>query len=240
MKDNEKSGIIVEDTKKDVAVGIRISKKTIKIIIAVVVAIAVIAAVLIGMNLHWNNYWRNYWRNNPDSPAPSSDAPIISSEVIKSKLSDIGELATEEYSYTGVERFEKSKGWKIFDFLTKASFICSYDGTIKAGINFKDVDVAKNDTTKIITVTLPEAKILSSELDEKSFKLYDEKKNIFNPFGMDDMNDMITELKANGEASAIEKGLLERADKNAERLIKQFVGSIVGDDYHIEIKHAAE
>lgn len=101
----------------------------------------------------------------------------LSGETIRSNIANIGKLATAEYTYTHVEHFDSSR--TIGDFkipLTKTSYIFSYDGTIIAGVDFTKTNVNKNDTSKTITITLPEVEIISSDVDQDSFQLYDEKR----------------------------------------------------------------
>lgn len=163
----------------------------------------------------------------------------ITGEIIKSGLQDIGELATEEYYFTGVETYDSTKTIKGFNVpFTKSTFIYSYDGKIKAGIDFSQIDVEKDDLTKIITISVPAAHILSSEIYPESFQLYDEKNSIFNPISVSDVNDTILELKQTSEQDAIKKGLLKRADENAALILKNFLSGFDLSDYTIrtEIK----
>ena len=82
----------------------------------------------------------------------------ISGETIREGLNDIGELATEEYFFTRVETFDKSKNIKGIKIpFTESKFVYSYDGIVKAGIDFADVSVEKDDLKKIITITLPDS-----------------------------------------------------------------------------------
>lgn len=160
----------------------------------------------------------------------------ISSETIRYKMSNIGELCTAEYSYTHVERVDSSRQIKDFKIpFTSNSFIYSYDGIIKAGVDFTKIQVDKEDSEKLITVTIPKIKIITSEVDQESFKLYDEKNNIFNPIKVTDVTNAFADLKNSEEQKAIEKGLLDRAKANAESLIKTFVNEYDIEDYKIKI-----
>ena len=173
---------------------------------------------------------------------------VITGEMIQEKLRDIGELATEEYTYTEIGTFDSNKSVQIFGYdvnlpLTQSKFIYSYDGTIKAGVDFTRLTVEKDETGKKITVTLPAARILSSELDEDSFQLYDEKNNIFNPYSISDVNDTNREIKTHAEEKAIGKGLLKRAGSNAETMIynllrSAYVEALDVGEYRIEVKTA--
>lgn len=166
-------------------------------------------------------------------------APLINKEitatanVIKEKLVDIGELVTQEYAYTEVSAFDSAKSANLFGHsvtlpLTRASYIYSYDGIIKAGVDFTRIDVVADSSS--IIVTLPKAQILSHELIPGSFKLYDERSSIFNPFRIGDFDASNTEMKRNAETRALEKGLLEAANANAEVLLTNLMRS--GYDSH--------
>lgn len=105
---------------------------------------------------------------------PSGEEPTqITSDLLAQQIQDISELATVEYNYTNMGKFENQAtfyGWKV-PFTTK-SFIISYDGKIKAGVDMTQVEVKVN--KKKIEVTLPKTKILSHEIDEKSIEVFDE------------------------------------------------------------------
>ena len=120
----------------------------------------------------------------------------ISGENIRSNMSNIGKLCTAEYNYTHVEHVDSSreiKGFKIP--FTKSMFIYSYDGAVMAGIDFTEIQIDKDDMEKTITVTLPDAEIISSEVYHDSFQLYDEKNNIFNPISVTDVADSLVDLE---------------------------------------------
>lgn len=161
----------------------------------------------------------------------------ISGETIRAGIANIGKLCTAEYSYTHVERVDSSKEIKGFQIpFTTSTFIYSYDGTIMAGIDFTQIQIDKDDTSKEITVTLPEVEIISSEVDQDSFQLYDEKNNIFNPITVTNVADSFADLKNSEEQKAIEEGLLDRARANAVLLVENFMrGSYDVGDYHIEV-----
>ncbi len=167
----------------------------------------------------------------------------ITGEIIRSGLSDIGELATEEYGFTQVETYDSTKSAQLFNItfdlpLTRTKFIYSYDGVIKAGVDFAEVEVEKDDLKRLITVRLPKSHILSSEIDFDSFELYDEQTSIFNPISVRDVNDTNRAMLRAAEKDALEKGLLEKADRNAETLIKNFLrGGYDVREYAIRVEH---
>ena len=171
---------------------------------------------------------------------PRGEEPTqITSDLLAQQIQDISELATVEYNYTNMGKFENQAtfyGWKV-PFTTK-SFIISYDGKIKAGVDMTQVEVKVN--KKKIEVTLPKTKILSHEIDEKSIEVFDETQNIFNQISITDYNQFAIDQKEKMEKRVIEKGLLEEAQKKVESTVKTFIKSSnnSSDDYEIIVSVA--
>lgn len=166
---------------------------------------------------------------------PSGEEPTkMTSDLLSQQIQSISELASVEYNYTNMGKFENQAtfyGWKV-PFTTK-SFIISYDGTIKAGIDMSQVEVKVKD--KKIIVTLPPAKILSHEIDEKSIEVFDETKNIFNQISITDYNSFAIDQKESMEQRVLDKGLLQEAMDKAQETIKTFIeSSYQSHDYEIE------
>ena len=68
----------------------------------------------------------------------------------------------------------------------------------------------------------------------------DEKNNVFNPISVDDKNNFDKETADEMKARAIENGLLEKAQKNAENIIKNLLMAAVENiqEYTIEFEIA--
>lgn len=168
----------------------------------------------------------------------SAGSTEMSAVVLENRLTEISELASLTYSYTNMAEFENSKdfyGIKV-PFTTK-SFIVTYDGTIKAGVDLNQAEV--NVSGKKITVTLPAAEILSHEIDEDSLEIFDESTSIFNPLKVSDYNTFNKEQKAEMEKKATGKGLLTEAGKKAADAIDDFISQLSGDEYTITVNTAA-
>lgn len=159
----------------------------------------------------------------------------ITSETVAEGLNDMGFLVTEEYYFTMVESYEKTKS--LFKFITtKSNFLYSYDGELYAGVNFENIKVAKDDDRKIITITIPKAEVQSISIDKNSFKAYEEKEGWGNELTMEDFNKSLLELENAAEARAIDRGVLDRANENAKDVVGNFVKSLVGDEFAVEFK----
>ncbi|WP_035446364.1 DUF4230 domain-containing protein [Atopobacter phocae] len=145
--------------------------------------------------------------------------PTITSELIGKRLENVQELTTTKYYYTNTGSFENNRnlyGWSIP--LTTKKFIVSYDGTIHAGVNLKQMTIQVKDDK--ITIELPAPKILAHEIDEDSLQIFDERDSIFNPITIEDYAGFSIDQKKIIEEEAIEKGLLKEARKNAEMTIQ--------------------
>ena len=156
----------------------------------------------------------------------------IDSAVVESTIQEIAELNTVEYNYTNMGVFENHKefyGWKIP--FTTSRFIVSYEGTIKAGIDFSQVKVEINEKT--ITVTVPKAAILSHTVDYDSLQVLDEKYSIFTTIKIEDYNSFYNDQCKAMEMKAINRGLLTQANDNARNIIRSSIINLVGEGYEI-------
>ena len=167
--------------------------------------------------------------------AGQSENSQIDAVVLQNQLTEFRELAKVTYAYTNMAQFESSSdfyGVKV-PFTTK-SFILTYDGTIKAGVDLDGAAVDISGTT--VTVTLPEARILSHEIDEGSVEVFDEKTSIFNPFTVEDFTSFQADQKAAMEERALSRGLLEEARSKAVSSVKQLLAAALPDTYTVEIR----
>ena len=180
-----------------------------------------------------------------DNSGIIQDDLAVIGETIESGLKQIGELSTAEYYFTRTETVEDSKKLDLtsigIDFitnipLTSNSFTYSYDGNIKAGIDFAEIEVSVDKDTKTITVLIPGSRILSSEVDPDSYKFYEIRNNILNPISPEDYAVSFADLIHKEEERAVEEGLLEKADVNAQKILKNFISSYNSDAYSITVK----
>ena len=117
--------------------------------------------------------------------ASQAAEPQITGDLLASRLRSVQELVTVSYYYTNMGRFENQVdfyGWKV-PFTTK-SFIVSYDGVIKAGVDLEQLQVSIGGGE--VTVTLPESRIISHEIPGDSLEIFDESDNLFNHFTFED------------------------------------------------------
>ena len=188
------------------------------------IAIVVLIAAVVGYNVLTHT---------------GGDKETMSKSIVSGYISDIGELATAEYGYTMAHTANKPKktivGFEIP--FTDSKVIYSYEGLIKAGFNFADIEVEVDNVGKRILITLPEAKILSSSIDRDSLIVYDERNSPFNAFTFEDMNLSIGELEDDAKEAALSNGLLERAAENAKSIITSMIGNLYeSNEYTVEFE----
>lgn len=161
----------------------------------------------------------------------------VTLSLIESEIKDIGELATIEYLYTDAGKFEDPK--KAFGInipFTTKSFIAKWDGIIKAGVQIDKIIVEINEANKEIIVHMPNAEILSHEIDNNSIETLDEKDGLFNPIKVEDVREFDKVSKDAMEQRAIENGILDKAFENAKEIIEKLVNNDVVQEQGYIIK----
>ena len=84
---------------------------------------------------------------------------------------------------------------------------------------------------------LPATKILSSEIDLDSFKVYLEDESIYREITLEENNEALKSMKQSAEDDAVANGLLENARSNAETILTGFFGNVYDmDEYEIVFK----
>ncbi|MBQ3295635.1 MAG: DUF4230 domain-containing protein [Erysipelotrichaceae bacterium] len=180
-----------------------------------------------------------------DNEGLIQDDLAVIGETIQSGLRQIGEINTAEYYFTRTETVEDSKKLDLTSIginfiadipLTSNTFTYSYDGNIKAGIDFNEIEVNVDKEAKLITIMLPKSRIMSSAVDPDSYKFYEIRNNILNPISPEDYAVSFADLIHKEEERAIKEGLLDKADANAQKILKNFISSYNSDRYQISVK----
>ena len=148
----------------------------------------------------------------------------VESRNIAFGLKDMGELVTQAGYFTNVQSSTSTRQLFGMDIpFTTSKYIYSYDGVVKAGLDFSKIEVQVDDANRTVTVLLPEIEILDVNIDNDSLKIYDESQSIFTPLHISDVNEAQIELKEQVRQTAIDNGILEEAEKNARTIISGFL-----------------
>lgn len=152
---------------------------------------------------------------------------------LKASIEDIGDLVTVEYNYTDILTYKDSL--TLMDMkipFTDKSYIIKYNGYIKAGVDLSKA-VVKDIKETSVELDVPVATITDSVLDEKSMVILDQKNNIFNPLDLGDYQDTLKKELNARELKAKKDGLLERAQDNADKILRKLLQGLGFKDMKI-------
>lgn len=140
-------------------------------------------------------------------------------------LREIGELATQAGYFTSVQVIQDTKDFFGISLpFTEKKYVFSYDGTVKAGIDFRKIsmEIVGNE----IHVRIPEAEIFGVQVDPESYTIYYEGESIFNKLKIEDVNEAQKALEEEVREKAVANGILENAINNARMLITGYLSAI--------------
>lgn len=161
----------------------------------------------------------------------------IDKDLLNSYIYDDISVPDSEYSYTNTAFFENKPSVRDVKLpVGKKSFRIKYSGIITAGIDTSQIQVSADDENYIITITLPEAQLLSHEIDEDSFSLSNVKDSIFNPITEDDYFNTCLSQNEIMEQKAISSGIFEDVYSTAEDIISEYLSldGIISSMYSLE------
>ena len=158
------------------------------------------------------------------------NVPVITSETLKEKLSQVCDLVTEQYAYHNADKLEQDQSW-LFGwkrpFSTK-SVLVTYDGIIKAGVDLSKVTPEVDEEKGTVTITLPASRITDNNIPQESIEVLEIKNGLFNKVTIEDYNEFISQQKVVMQEKAIGQGILNEADKNAQDVVRVLLSAIPG------------
>ncbi len=159
----------------------------------------------------------------------------VSTDTIKDGLANMGVLITQEYYFTQIEKYTKEK--KIFIVIPSMSeFMYSYDGSVMAGVDFGKINIKTDEDRNTVVVEMPPSEIQTVTIDKDTFRIYSEKESLWNPLKLEDYNVSLIEFEDAAKEKALASGILERSDQQAEKLVREFIGSLPNAaGYNIEV-----
>lgn len=195
-------------------------------ILAFLAAAAIITAVILG-----NMLYKEKTKSIPASVILTEKTTVeteikkfeVTMEYLEKSLENLSELSTAELSYTGICTIEEGK----IPFITKKGFSMLYTGMIRAGIDTSKVKIELTD--KEVIVSIPKAEIQIVKVEPSSIQFYDEKKALFNWKELSDPVDGIIIAEEYLKAQADTDGILEKADKQAEYIVRGLLEDVVKD-----------
>lgn len=186
-----------------------------KFLISALCLIVVIATVFI--------FGKNQVSSTESDDNVSQTQEAITNSTIKNSLSSISDLAVLDINHT--QFLEREDISTILGIKLSNSYSLLYDGEVKIGIDFKDIDVDVNSSKKTITIKLGTPKVISNDIDTDSFEYFDEKKGFFNKQKLEDFA-ILPELKKVTEEQLRKDGCFEQASDMAEEVVTDLMSSI--------------
>ena len=159
---------------------------------------------------------------------------------IESILKPAAELITSKYYYTNATDFESVLTWfgsgVKNPFTTSKGYIV-YDGVVSAGIDMSDVRYNINTEENIITITLPEVKVLAHEIDDSSV-MSNSKESIFNILDAEYYAKLIDGCKKSTEEKVMgNKDFVKQIEDNTKKVFTDFLSfSEITREYTVEFE----
>ena len=155
-------------------------------------------------------------------------------------VQELSTLATAEAYMKGVLHVKDNKifGKDIPIDLpgTKREVLLIVPATVIAGVDLKGItseDMAINEETKEIDITLPHAKLIQDpSLRMDKIQSVDNSGLFRGEIKWDEGNDLTAKVQEQIRQDAITSGLLDTAEKNAEKVLKEFFKNI---DYTVNV-----
>ena len=144
------------------------------------------------------------------------EAQIITEYFVAEELRNIGEINTQEYTYT-IER-STSESRKIFNCdvpLTEKTLSVLYSGEVEVGYNL--ADISHKTIGKMVWLEIPEP-IVENHITKEVIR--DEDNNIFNPIAGEDYTKLREGVLDEGLKKAVAKGTYEAAETNLKSILK--------------------
>lgn len=166
----------------------------------------------------------------------------IDSTTIGASFGDIAELATEEYAFSDVGKFDQ-EGLQIAGLkvpFTGRNFLVTYSGRVTAGLrNAEGIEASVDDAAKTLTIALPPVEVLESHIDAHSVEVYDQTMNPINQLRVSDVTGFIANREDAAREKAVDEGLLDRARDHAEQLMLSHAKALTAgtnmDGYEVSV-----
>ncbi len=168
-----------------------------------------------------------------------TEIPVENTEELPdfSQIQSICELAVMECYYHNVAKFTEEDAEKILWWTKDKRFWVEYGGTVTLGIDASQVHLDVNGTE--VTITMPEAKVLSCEIDESTLteEAFIIAKDSADIDAADTQKAFVNAREHMEKTVADEKVLLNNATQRAQQLLEDYVnnvGEALGKTYSIQ------
>ena len=166
----------------------------------------------------------------------SDEAEVIAASIVFERVRSQNEIvcASQRYNITekAVKRGNRIPYIDVEIPLTGHSFWYRFIGTIKVGVDLSGADYELSGNK--IVVTLDQPTVSSNTPDMEQSGVLEEHNNIFNPIGVQEMDEFRADCMQKGMDGSLEDGIMEEARVNAEANITSMITAATGDQYKVE------
>ena len=192
----------------------KLSGPKVKYIIGIAIMLAVVIIVLLAVSMS----------------SKKSEPEIISKSTLEDII-NVSDLSTFEAVYNGIAKVTDE------DNPEKVNYYVSYDAKVKAGIDFKKVDITVKTDEKIITVMLPEIKITDVNVDITSLDyIFENEKANTETVSEEAYKKCIEDVTSESNS---EDAIYELAEQNARNIVEALISPFVeqlDSEYRLEIQ----
>ena len=151
------------------------------------------------------------WQRSTFLPALHQSA--VTHSLVLQEIRSVAKLVSSEATMRDVVVFEDT--WIGS---TKRSLVV-VTGKVMAGVNLeRGTEVKIDEAARRITITLPAAEILSTDITE--LKTYDEQRGLWNPFAPADRDRIYQQARQQIAAAGQQAQLIAQANKSAKQLLE--------------------
>ena len=161
-----------------------------------------------------------------------------------SGIKSICELATLKCYYHNVAKTE-TKASGIFGKWLKTGYKkiwTEYDGIIEYGVDINKVTVSEPSKNGVVTITIPDAQVLSVDVDEDSISTPLTDKGFLTSISTEEKVETLNKAQSDMEEKAEKDNeTLMRAKERAKTLLEEYIkniGESIGEEYTVEWKDA--
>jgi hypothetical protein len=149
---------------------------------------------------------------------------LPSQDTIISKMNDMSNLGTIEYSLTKIVQVDDKQWYSI----GPRKLLISCKAYVKAGINFKDIKIIDiNDSLKSIKIEIPDAKILIVSIPPSDIKVINTHVGLLRAnFTNVELNDIQKQAEIDINNKIQDLNILSEAKKNGKLFLQNFLKSL--------------
>ncbi len=165
----------------------------------------------------------------------------ITEVEIRHELQKLGELVTCALEYEGKDELSDSKTLWGYDIPgTKHTIDVAYEGVVKVGYEFDDIEIEVDNDTHKIHITLPKPKVICDGVDNETVKTSTETSflsNIINPVESGEVTEHLQKIEAKELDKAIQEDkIFNLAEDSAKEQITALLKSFEELGYEVEIE----